>query len=225
MLKHLKWPWTLTIITLFAGLVAYFPISPDVELPIHWNINGEVDGTAQPHIALFLIPIIQIILLSFFSVIKYIEPRRKNIENSMPAIRAILTGVVAILLLVQAIIISEAFEVHIFGPKLVFISLGILLVIMGNYMTKVRSGFFIGIRTPWTLSSDFVWKKTHRIGGKLLMVEGLIISIAPFLFNAEQLLIIFIATMIPATLIPVIYSWVIWRYENNESKNESSSPH
>ncbi len=219
MLKHLKWSWALTVITLIAGLFAYFQILPDTKLPIHWNINGEVDDTAPTHIALFLIPALQILLLSFFSTIKFIEPRRKNIEKSIPAIRAMVTGIVTLLLLVQIIIISESFELHIVGAKLLFISLGVLLIIIGNYMTKVRSGFFIGIRTPWTLSSDYVWKKTHRIGGRLLMIEGVIISIAPFFLKPEQIATLFLSTMIPITLFKVIYSWVIWRNENKESGN------
>ncbi len=219
MLKHLKWSWALTLVTLFAGLVTYFQVSPDVELPIHWDINGEVDGTARAHITLFLIPALQILLLSFFLAIKFIEPRRKNIEKSIPAIRAMVTGIIALFLLVQIIIIGESLGQHIIGPRLIFSGLGILFIITGNYMTKVRSGFFIGIRTPWTLSSDFVWKKTHRVGGRLLMIEGFIISITPFFFSPVHMPIILMATLLPATIIPVVYSWVIWRNENRESGN------
>ena len=70
MLKLLKWSWALTAITLIAGLAAYFQVSPDAELPIHWNFEGEVDGTAHPYIALFMIPGVQVLTLTLFSVLK-----------------------------------------------------------------------------------------------------------------------------------------------------------
>lgn len=222
MLKKLKWSWALTIISLIAGLVAYNQILPTVEIPIHWNIHGEVDNTARPHIALFLIPAFQILILTVFSAINFIEPRKQNIEKSLPAICLILTSLILVMTLVQAIIISEAFGFHIIGLKLILISVGFLFFIVGNNMTKLRSTFFFGIRTPWTLSSDYVWKKTHRLSGRLLMIEGFIISMAPIFFKEESLFIIIIATLLPATITPIIYSWYLWRKENKKNGTEYS---
>ncbi len=222
MLKHLKWAWALTAITLIAGIATYFQVSPDAELPIHWNIEGEVNGTAQPHIALFMIPGIQFLILALFSALKFLEPRQQNFANSLPAIAAILTGTTILMVFLQTMLIDEALGINIIELEVVFSGMGLLLMILGNYMTKLRSGFFVGIRTPWTLSSDLNWKKTHRIGGRLLIIAGLVIFITSLLYSQKIMIYIIIATVIPAALIPLIYSWTLWRNETKENGNDYS---
>ncbi len=222
MLQKIKWSWIITIFTFAAGVISYFQIAPDVQIPIHWNIYGEVDGTASPLIGLFVIPLAQALFLIFIAILKFIEPRKKNVEQSMPAISTMMAWLVIVMVLIQAMIISGAFGFHIMGPKVVFAVMGLMFIIAGNYMTKIRSGFFVGIRTPWTLSSDHVWKKSHRLGGRLLMIAGFIIFGAGLFYNGITMSVIILATILPATLIPVVYSWIIWRREKDKENQQTS---
>ena len=104
---------------------------------------------------------------------------------------------------------------------IVGLAVGTLFIIVGNYLGKTRSNFFIGIRTPWTLSSDSVWQKTHRLAGKLFMLSGLIIVVSSWFIANSNLGTLVIFTVLPAALIPCIYSWWLWRSEQNNKPNSN----
>ena len=101
-------------------------------------------------------------------------------------------------------------------------SMGILFMMIGNYLSKTRSNFFIGIRTPWTLSSDAVWQKTHRLAGKLFMLSGLTIVIFCLFMPIANIGTLITFTVLPAALIPCIYSWKLWK---EEQSNEQMGQH
>ena len=216
MLKLLKWPWTIAAITLAAGLYSYLQIEPGTLVPVHWNIDGEIDKTSDPLSAFLAVPIVFAITLLVLSALKHLEPRAENLEQSAKAFKAITIGVSIVIMIAQGMIISAAFGYTTITVNTLVGGIGLMFAVMGNYLGKLKSTFFIGIRTPWTLSSENVWKKTHRLAGKLYVMLGIIILAVSFVIAANQLSYVLIALVLPAALFPLAYSWYVWKQEQNE---------
>lgn len=213
MFKLLKWPWIIAAITLTAGLFSYLQLDPTAEIPVHWNINGEIDRTASPLGALFGIPGVFAVVLLVLSFLKQLEPRQENLKQSGKAFQAITIGVSIVILIAQALIISTAFGYTTITLNTLVGGIGLMFAVMGNYLGKLKSTFFIGIRTPWTLSSETVWKKTHRMAGRLYVVLGLIVLALSFMVAPENLSYVIGAVILPTAFIPLGYSWYIWKQE------------
>ncbi|GAB2998156.1 SdpI family protein [Psychrosphaera aestuarii] len=206
----------ITVITCVVAAIAINLVPEGLQLPIHWNASGEVDRMTNATTALIMPPVLMIASLLVLTVLKHLEPRKENLTHSLTAARAIIASVVALLAIIEAgylaMLLGVEFEMH----KVILASVGLVLMVAGNYMSKTRSNFFIGIRTPWTLSSDEVWRKTHRLGGKLFMLAGVItMLVAPFA-NNELLKLVIPVVVVPAALIPVGYSWWLWREEQKK---------
>lgn len=212
-LGKFKLAWGITLATVAASLVGYATLGDVTEIPVHWNTEGKVDGTASPLMGLGLMPVIQVIMIGLFSALSFIEPRKANIENSAKAISATVTATVALLAVVQVGIIFEAHGIHAMNVTTVMVSMGLLLAVLGNYLPKLRSSFFVGIRTPWTLSSDTVWRKTHRLGSKLFIAAGIVSILAALLAPSDIALKTMLGMVAIATIVPAVYSWVVWRQE------------
>jgi uncharacterized membrane protein len=189
------WAWlTVTGSTVPAG------IGDDLE-PVS-KLRGLVIGPA-----LFVgLPIL------LFIVIPRIEPRRANLLASSRAYGAAWVTVVSLGVIAHFGFVSRATGADLNPDALLPAALAIGLVILGNYMGKVRSNFFFGIRTPWTLSSDLSWNKTHRLGGKLLVLTGLALFPLAFLIEDASLsATIGAVTVTTVAVLLVVYSYVIWR--------------
>ena len=213
-----KSAWAFLIITTVVGILAFFQVEPGTEIPTRWDGEGNVVAYGNPLIGFFMMPIIQLIVLAIFASLKVLEPRTKNLETSRKAIHAVVTAVSALLLLVQVVIIDQTFGLGFIGVKAIFVGVGVMLMIMGNYFGKLKSSFFIGIRTPWTLSSETVWQKTHRVGGKLFVAAGFLLASSALALDSELMPFVVVATALPASLVPVAYSWHLWRKEQQEIK-------
>lgn len=213
MFRTFKYGWYLTAFTALAGIIAVSVIDPATAVIVHWNSAGVADSTAPAYAAFFLIPASQVFVLLIFSALKYLEPRQENLKASIKAVKAMVLGVTAILILAQATIIASAFGMPIPGPKLTIAGVGLLVALIGNYFGKLKSSFFIGIRTPWTLSSEAVWQKTHRLGGRLFVLSGVLVVIAAPFVPIDALTLLILGTVLPAALISVIYSYLLWRKE------------
>ncbi|WP_417457805.1 SdpI family protein [Kordiimonas sp.] len=212
-LSKFKLAWGVTAATLVASVIGYMTLGDVTEIPVHWNMEGEVDGTASPLMALGFMPVMQVVIIFLFSMLSFIEPRKANIENSAKAISATVTATVVLLSAVQAGIIFEAHGIHVMNATAITVALGLLLAVVGNYLSKLRSSFFVGFRTPWTLSSDVVWQKTHRLAGKLFVAAGMTSIVAALLAPADIALKTMMCMIVIATLVPAVYSWAVWRQE------------
>lgn len=147
-----------------------------------------------------------------FIVIPRIEPRRANLLASSRAYGVAWITVVSLGVIAHFGFVARATGADLNADALLPAALAIGLVILGNYMGKVRSNFFFGIRTPWTLSSDLSWNKTHRLGGKLLVLTGLALLPLAFLIENPSLsAIVGGASVTAVAVLLVVYSYVIWR--------------
>ena len=214
----LKLCWGIAIVSLLTSLYM-ISISPDeLQLPMHWNIDGEVDKYADASIAFLFPPAVMIFILSIFSILSKLDPRKKNIQLSHKSIAAFSLAITLLMVTIEVSYIAIVNGVDVPMMMVIGTSVGILLIISGNYLGKTRSNFFIGIRTPWTLSSDAVWQKTHRLAGKLFMITGFIMVTFCLFIPNSNLGTLVMLTVLPAALIPCVYSWWLWKEEQGNEQ-------
>jgi len=149
-----------------------YPQLPE-SVAIHWNALGEAEGFAPRIWAVTLVPFISLSILGLFWLIPRIDPLRKNIEGFRPYYEGMIVVIMLFLLYIHAI--SLALNILEFNiMQALSPAFGMLLYYMGIVVGKARRNWFIGIRMPWTLSSEAVWNRTHKLGGRLFKTAGLI---------------------------------------------------
>lgn len=208
-MRHLnKGVYVLIAVSGIIAVVAY-PFLPET-IPIHWNAGGEIDNM-QNRIAIFLIPLLLIFVVGCFLFSRHADPHKKNYEKFSDAYQSVLIATELLMIIMELISIVAAFEPALINvPMVITICLGMVFAVMGNVMPKIRENYFIGIRTPWTLSDADVWRKTHRIAGKLWFTGGVVMLFGAFLPPAFLIFFVIIATLILAG-IPVVYSYVAFQ--------------
>lgn len=201
------------ILVTFIFCIAIYNKLPD-SIPIHWNVNGDIDNYgSRPFI--FLGPILSLLSFLGLKFLPKIDPRSKNYIKYEKQYDVIVFFLVLFLCLLSFVTIFASLGYNIPVDKIIPLIVGILFIILGNYLPKCKSTFFFGIRTPWTLSNDDVWRKTHRLSGKLYVISGLIIVIAPFIFSGNVLLGFIIFAILLCSLVPCVMSYIFFYKSKN----------
>ena len=214
-MNALKLAWMIFMVMVLVSAISIGIVPSDVQVPVHWNINGEVDSVKSLPYALMMYLVIMFLMLGLIQGFTYFEPRKENLVQSGKAKGWIALAVISLLSIISLSTIAIAFGYDVPINRVTFVSLMGVFLIVGNFLSKTKSNFFIGIRTPWTLSSEENWRKTHRLGGRIFMLAALVgISLA-FIVAKEQLVYLIFALIVPAALIPCIYSWYVW-YRNDK---------
>ncbi|MFK8052142.1 MAG: SdpI family protein [Woeseiaceae bacterium] len=178
------------------------------QVPTHWNARGEIDGYSGKLTAALLGPAGALGLMLLMWVIPAISPKGFKTEEFQPVVNIFQVAMVAFMAAIGAIILMAGLGHEVSMERFIPAGVGLLFVVLGNYLGKVRKNFFIGIRTPWTLSSDEVWARTHRLGGYLFVFAG-IGMMAAGLFLPSVWVITSLSLV--AGLVPVIYSFFAYR--------------
>ena len=186
--------------------LAYVWKNLPAQVPLHWDISGEVNryGSKWELIYIVLLPIFLYVL---FLVIPLIDPKKRidAMGNKFYNIRLITALFMAVLF---TFIIYSTKEESLGNPNYILMIIGAFFVLLGNYFKTIKPNYFVGIRTPWTLENEIVWKKTHKLAGKLWVGGGLFIIVFCFLLNHEPALIVFLCITAIITLVPVIHSFL-----------------
>ncbi len=206
MKKHLL-PISLMMISVIAWLI-FYPSLPD-QVPIHWGTNG-ADGYQSKGTAFLTLHALMIGIYLLLIVIPKIDPKKKNYQYFSKAYSITNLSLIILFFLINMMIllISLGYEIpmeNLAGPLV-----GLLFLIMGNYMQQAKQNFFFGIRTPWTLTDETIWRKTHRLGGRLFMLGGILIMLTLFLPASYELFIILSVTALVAA-VPIGYSYILFR--------------
>ena len=183
------------------------------EVPMHWNASGEIDRWGDKSELLLMIFMLTGITYFIFLVIPYIDPKQKlqNMGNKLNNLRLIL----ALFMSALAIYILYSVQQKTSNPVLIFPLIGLLFAFLGNYFKTIKPNYFIGIRTPWTLENEEVWKKTHLMGGKLWFVGGLLMALT-FLLPNEMQLYTFLGITAVITIVPIVYSYLEFKKIKNQ---------
>jgi uncharacterized membrane protein len=205
------------LIITFTLTIAIYPTVPD-RVVSHWNAAGQADGYMSKFWGLFLIPLIMTGFVALFAVLPRIDPHKKNYEKFRDYYEGFILLFVLFLLAIQVQIILWSIGYQI-SPNLTFpLLIGILFIYIGFLVGHAEQNWFVGIRTPWTLSSKTVWKKTHQLGGKLFIIAG-VISCAGIFAGAYALWFILVPVLAVA-VITVAYSYIEFQKELKSQKKE-----
>jgi len=202
----------ITIVLLPFIYLAYIWNQLPEKVPMHWNIKGEIDRYGEK-IELIIIPILlPLLVYIIFLVVPKIDPKNKlnKMGNKLQSIKFLSTTFMSILAL---FIIYTAKNESFTNPNYIVLSIGILYIIFGNYFKTIKANYFIGIRTPWTMENETVWKKTHKLSGKLWFVGGIIVVITSLILEKETNFTIFLIITGIITIIPIVYSYLIFKNE------------
>lgn len=205
--KSEKIIFLLILCSIFIGLYFYFQM-PE-RIVSHWNYKGQADGYMPKFWGVFLFPLIFVFLGLLFYVIPFIDPLRGNIEKFRKYYDNffILFFIFVFLIYLQLIFWNIGIKI---GPNIFYpVGFGFLFFYTGLLCENTKRNWFIGIRTPWTLSSDIVWDKTHKLGGKLFKIAG-IISFFGVVFKDYASFFVLVPVII-FTIYVIIYSYVEYK--------------
>ena len=213
------WPVWILLLLPFVVIAVYWNQLPE-ELPSHWNAAGEVDDYSRKGFIVFLMPVIAICTYLLLLAVPYIDPKRKT-SSGQKALRVFRLVTPLLMLAIFAIIFAKwlGYDFHIGRP--LTLSLILLFFILGNYLITVKPNYFIGIRTPWTLESEDIWRKTHRLGGWLWVVCSTLMLIAWFFVDPERMISLFVGVVIAMSLIPVGYSFYLY-FKDRDALDEET---
>jgi len=189
---------------------AYPQLPPTVAT--HWSLNGTPDGYSSRLWALVIIPLMLVVMTVIFNVLPKIDPRHENYAKFLSSYWLIANAVIVFLLVAHGLIIAAGLGFSIKIDRLMPLGIGLLFVFLGNFLTRVEPNWFVGIRTPWTLSSDTVWRRTHRTGGWVFVIGGLVLASTALLPRAAFLPLL-VATIVIMPAIPIVQSYVLWKRE------------
>ena len=167
----------LPIIIILAAVISsfYFYSNFPDKVPIHWNVAGEVDRYGSRTIGAFLFPAIILGMYLMFLGIPYIDPKKERYTQFKRVYHVFKNLLIVFMTAMYFITSFNALGYDISVATWIPLMVGALFVFLGNYMSKLKPNWFMGIRTPWTLSSEEVWNKTHRLGGKVFIGGGVIL--------------------------------------------------
>ena len=213
-------PGLIMIAIAFGATAVLYPSLPD-PMPSHWNATGEVDGyMALPWGALIL-PLLMLGMWLLFLTLPTISPRGFRMSRFIGAYATIINTVLAFELLITGVVLAAGMGYPVGMNRVVPIGVGVLFVVIGNYLGKTTKNFFLGIRTPWTLASDEVWRRTHRLAGWMFVLAGIIIIVTG-VFNIIWVWL-FLGIALMAALVPVVYSFLLYRQLEGFSDDEAQS--
>jgi len=177
-------------------------------VPIHFNAKGEADGWGSKTTLIWLPLAMTLGTYLLMVFIPKIDPKNTldQMGNKYDLIKMFMVLFMALL---SCFIIYSAKAGGIGADGAwVFVIVGAMLAVLGNYMPSMKPNYFIGIRTPWTLENETVWKKTHRLAGRLWMPAGILLAFLPFLLETETFMPIFLTIITVIVIVPLVYSYL-----------------
>ncbi|HEU4564854.1 MAG TPA: SdpI family protein [Gemmatimonadaceae bacterium] len=206
-----KWLPALFLAASVAFSIWAYPQLPE-RVVTHWGPNGEPDGWSGRAFAAWFIPLLGLGTWLLLRWVPSIDPRRANYEKFRPTYDLLVALIVGFVAAIHVVVLGVALGWPLSIERVVPVGIGLLFVVLGNLLPRARSNWFFGIRTPWTLSSERVWERTHRVGGYLFVAGGLALVVTALV----------LPKMGPTVLVAVVgvvsigiaaYSYLLWRRE------------
>jgi uncharacterized membrane protein len=213
------WPGLLVLAAAVAFSLWAAPQLPE-RVVTHWGVSGEPDGWSSKRMLLVFMPLIGVGMALLMAVLPKIDPRRASWAQHGSTYWTLVNMVVAFFGLMHFLMVGYNIGWPIDITTVVVSAVGVLFAAIGNLMTRMRPNWFMGIRTPWTLSDDTVWRKTHRVGGYLFTAAGVIMVLAALL-KLPGLVFIVIGVAGVSALVPIGYSYLLWRQAQERATDPS----
>lgn len=212
---------SLIFVAVMGGIAAWIYPHLPAQTAIHWDDHGVADGWAPRFWAAAFPVLLMAGLALLFAILPVISPRKFEIAPFTRVYGIIVLATLAFLLVVGTVALLAGAGYHVSMELVAPIAVGALLMVIGNFMGKFRKNFFVGIRTPWTLTSDVVWERTHRLAGWLFVLAGLVWIVGGLLHASPVVLVV---AALAAGFIPAIYSYFLYRRVEGRGPPRESEP-
>jgi uncharacterized membrane protein len=209
-----KWFAPLLIIATIAFSAAIYSRLPE-RVPVHWSLTGDINRYGSRVEGAFLLPGMMIVVWLLLRFLPRIDPRRANYAKFSDTYDLLVNSLVTLFAVMHVALIGTALGWPISMERLVPALVGLQFLILGNALPRARPNWWFGIRTPWTLSNDRVWMRTHRVGGYLLAGAGVVLLIAAALPRIWTVALGGAAVAL-AAFGSLIYSYFAWKQETSQ---------
>jgi len=207
-------PLVIAAMAIFAAVV--FPDLPD-RIPTHFGVSGEPDDWMARWPGAFSFSGIALGLWLLLLGLRRIDPRRAHYERFDDTYWTILNVITLLLAATQAMSLGLGLGWPIDASRVLYVIMGLFFLILGNYLPRLKSNWWIGIRTPWTLDSERAWRDTHRVGGRTFVIGGLLVVLAALFLPRGVREWVGTPAIVFAVATPVVYSYFAYRRERLES--------
>ncbi|MFK8044788.1 MAG: SdpI family protein [Crocinitomicaceae bacterium] len=186
-------------------LVNVWNILPS-KVPMHWGSNGDIDRYGSKTELAILVLLLPIVTYLLFLVIPKLDPKKKleQMGGKFQSIKFLLTLFMAVLSL---FIIYSAKNESAANPNYIILLIGVLFIVLGNFFKTIKANYFLGIRTPWTLENETVWKETHKMAGVMWFIGGILVVFLSMILSKQANLTAFLIITGIITLVPMAYSY------------------
>ena len=193
----------LSLLPILIGLLLWDKLP--AEIPTHFGIDGAVDSYSSKLFAVVIFPAILAVVVLFIGFMIMHDPKQKNINNKLVNVGIFAVPVVSIIMNTCIYIMALGYSVDI--TSITLIGIGILFIIIGNYLPKTKQNYTVGIKISWALNSSENWNRTHRLASRLFILAGIVIIIDAWL-KSMILLLVVIAMII---IVPMVYSYTLYK--------------
>ena len=204
-----KWIPVLLIVSAVAASILYYPKLPET-MTTHWSVSGEPNGFSSRLWGAWILPVIMAAVWLIMRAIPHIDPRKANYEKFSGMYDALVILILAFMLTMHIVLLMAATGAPIRMDRVVMPSVGVFIAIMGILIPKAHPNWFVGIRTPWTLTSDLSWERTHKIGGTLFVILGVLMVASSFV-APETAIWILVAAALGIVVFLFAYSYQVWK--------------
>ena len=195
-----------TMLPAFVGLILWNRL-PEA-IPTHFNINGEADQYSSKLFTVLFLPAFLLVIDCIGIFATFNDPKKENIGKKNFTLVLWITPLVS--LYISYLIYGKALNYDIDVTKISLLLVGIVFLLVGNYLPKCRQNYTIGIKTPWTLNDQDIWDKTHRFGGYVSMICGFLTIIYAFVSSKVNIYLLFVIVICGGVL-PSLYSYLLYK--------------
>lgn len=192
------------LLPILVGIVLWDKL-PDT-MATHFGIDNEADGFSSKFVGIFGLPLILLAIHLFCAIVTSKDPRKQNISNKIYTLCLWIAPCISIF--VSTIIYQYNLGIKLNIGLFASLFIGLIFIIVGNYLPKMRQNYTIGIKLPWTLANEENWNKTHRLAGCLYIILGIFIIISALIDTFNSLILMLIAVLI-SIFIPGLYSFIL----------------
>jgi uncharacterized membrane protein len=210
-----KWIPLLIVLAAVVASAVVYPRLPE-SVVTHWDFSGRPNGWSSRFWGAWLMPIFLVAIWAFMRVLPAIDPRGSNYAKFLGAFEGMIIAIMLFMFCLHIIVLRAALGHPVDMNRVLPIAMGALFVVLGMLLPHAQPNWFVGIRTPWTLSSDEVWEKTHRFGGKAFVASGVVILVAGVLMPQGAHIVLFAALMICIASV-LTYSYLEWKREQTNA--------
>lgn len=203
----------LLIIVAFAAAAVAWTQLPE-QVPVHWNFEGDVDRYGSRFEGALLVPAMMLFVWGMLRTLPKLDPKRANYARMESTWEFVITLTLAAMLALHLALLGSSLGYPVPIDTIVPVVVGVLLLGMGNVLPRAKPNWWFGVRTPWTLSNERVWTRTHRVAGYSLSIAGLALVAAAFV-TAPVARILILGGIAIAAIVPIVFSYVAWRQESS----------